>query len=242
MATGSPTTVAGTRSSTEARSRSPFSRALASKRGHHVLDEVGEREWRLDEREAARFRLAQLEHVVQQSQHVSDDDLSSADETALRVGEVAAIEQLHDAHDGVERVADVVTQHRQQIGLVLRHLLRLCASPAAAHARSAFGRSKSNSVIRLNSGAPSRVAPLTRVHQHGQDAAVRADNLQRDLVGEPLHLQERRIVRLVIDPRADREERLELRAGKQHVTRAAPIQSRNVWLTLTIVPSGSVDR
>ena len=63
----------------------PFSRAAGLERGHHVVDQLARRERRLDEREAAGFRLAQLEHAGRAaSACCSDEDLSSRTKPPLR--------------------------------------------------------------------------------------------------------------------------------------------------------------
>ena len=52
-------------------------------RRHDVLDGLPDGEGRFDEREAARFGLAQLEHVVQEVQHVLGRGLQQPHEPAL---------------------------------------------------------------------------------------------------------------------------------------------------------------
>ena len=125
IATGSPLSAGGTLSAIDERIVRPFSRAAASNVDTTSSNDRLQRERRLNQREGARFRLAQFEHVVEQVEHVLGRRLEQPHEPALRLRQVAAIEQLHDAHQRVQRVADVMTEHRQEVCLVLRDLLGL---------------------------------------------------------------------------------------------------------------------
>ena len=67
------------------------------------------------------------------------------------------------------------------------------------------------------------------VDEHGQPAAVGADDVQRDLAHAPLHPQQRRVVRLVIDPPAARQQLGEALAADELVAPVAgPAQERGV--------------
>ena len=61
---------------------------------------------------------------------LSEDDLRSCRTTALPLGQLAALEQLHHAHDRIQWIADVVAEHREQVGLLLDGLFgpRLASS------------------------------------------------------------------------------------------------------------------
>ena len=79
--------------------------------------------------------------------------------------------------------------------------------------------------------APLRVALEHRVDQHGQPLAGGAHHLERDLVHLVLHAQQRRVVRLVVDPPAAGQEVLEAAAADEVLARVArPAQERRVDL------------
>ena len=145
----------------------------------------------------------------------------------LCVGQIAAVEKLHDSHHRVERIADIVAQHREQIRLVFRDLFRL--SPREQQfplVPAPVGRVEQRNAIE---NRPSVVAsPKPRVRQNRQLPPVCAHNVKGDFAHEPLHLQQRRVVRLVINPRSGGEQRLELRAATGARLATCRVHSSNV--------------
>jgi hypothetical protein len=92
-----------------------------------------------------------------------------------------------------------VAQHGEQVGLVLGCLFRLSAGEQQlAFVASPVGRVEQRDSVEQRRAA--RVAPLPRIHQHREDPAVSPNELERDFVREALHLQQRGIMRLVVDP------------------------------------------
>ena len=146
----------------------------------------------------------------------SDEDFSSRTSRRCCVREIAAVEQLHDPHQRVQRIADVVAQRRQQVGFVFCDLFRLAPRqqqlPLVA---SAVGRIEQGDPVEERCAV--RIATLARVDQHREDSVVAAHELECDFVREALHVHERRVMRFVIDLRADGQEALEFRSR-----RAAP--------------------
>ena len=87
-----------------------------------------------------------------------------------------------------------------------------------------------------------RVPLLDGVGQNRQGASVGAGQIERDLVHEALHLQERREMGVVEDPAADAQQVLEALVTDEVLPRPCRSRSRNVWLALMMVPSGRVER
>ena len=105
---------------------------------------------------------------------------------------------------------------------------RIRASDASAARRaSTSSRSyrrrwvASKTVTRTRSGPPSDARSPHRADQGRQRRAVRPDDVERDLAHLPLHLQQRRVVRLVVDPAAAGEQ-LGEPAPTQQVLAAQP--------------------
>ena len=66
------------------------------------------------------------------------------------------------------------------------------------------------------------------VDEHGQPAAVGADDVQRDLAHAPLHPQQRRVVRLVVDPPAAGQQLRRSACGRR-ARRAGSGSSAGTW-------------
>ena len=115
------------------------------------------------------------------------------------------------AHDRVARRGD---DGRQLLGAPAREQQLPLVRAAARSRRRSCSRS---------AGAAVRVRPLDRIDQHRQRLAVAADEIERDLLHEPLHPQQRRVLVLVEDPAGDRQQVLEAASP----TRARRVRSRS---------------
>ena len=149
--------------------------------------------------------------------------------TAARVGDV-------ELQPGCDRAAP----RTAGCAAAARPSHALAGGRAAAPARSGAGRWRRRSSCGSPRGRSASSRLRTELIRAGSsDPSARSD-LDRDLPHRALHLQQRRVVRLVVDPAPRREQILKAHSARRS-SRARPVHDSNVRLTWMMVPSSRVE-